>query len=40
LGNDMWSENAQGNTLSVTGCTRKEKMPHAWRGRRQRGSFG
>jgi hypothetical protein len=25
-GNEVWSENAPGNTLSVTGCTRKEKM--------------
>jgi hypothetical protein len=27
----MWSENAQGNTLSLTSSTRKEKMPNAWR---------
>ena len=37
-GNEVWSENAQGNSLSVAGCTRKEKMPNAWRGSRQRSS--
>ena len=38
-GNEVWSENAQGNSLSVTGCTRKEKMPNAWRGAGQRSPF-
>ena len=38
-GNEVWSENAQGNSLSVTGCTRKEKMPNAWRGSGQRSSL-
>src|ERR1700756_5908969 len=38
-GNEVWSENAQGNSLSVTGCTRKEEMPNAWRGSGQRSSF-
>jgi len=38
-GNEVWSENAQENSLSVAGCTRKEKMPNAWRGSRQRSSF-
>ncbi len=37
--NEVWSENAQGNTLSVTGCARKEKMPNAWRGSGQWSSF-
>ena len=38
-GNEVWSENAQGNSLSVTGCSRKEEMPNAWRGAGQRSSF-
>jgi hypothetical protein len=38
-GNEVWSENAQGNSLSVTSCTRKEKMPNAWRGSGQRSSL-
>src|SRR5437870_604658 len=38
-GNEVWSENAQGNSLSVTGCTRKEEMPNAWRGSGQWSSF-
>src|SRR5258707_14383563 len=38
-GKKVWSENAQGNSLSVTGCTRKEKMPNAWRGSGQRSSL-
>jgi hypothetical protein len=38
-GDEVWSENAQGNSMSVAGCTRKEKVPNAWRGSRQRSSF-
>jgi hypothetical protein len=37
--NEMRSENAQGNTVSVTACMRQEKMPNAWRGSGQRSSF-
>jgi hypothetical protein len=37
--NEVWSENAQGNTVSVAGCTWKEKMPNAWRGSGQRSSI-
>ena len=35
----MRSENAQGDTVSVSACTRQETMPNAWRGSRQRSSF-
>ena len=38
-GDEVWSENAHGNSLSVTGCTRKEEMPNAWRGSGQWSSF-
>jgi hypothetical protein len=37
--NEVWSENAQGNIVSITGCARQEKMPNAWRGSGQRSSF-
>jgi hypothetical protein len=33
-------EHVTGNSLPVTCCTRKEKMPNAWRGAGQRSSTG